>query len=141
MAKKFNRGKTLEIKIGQTLVSNDLYLPYNKGRVPNSKERPVIVADKNRFNELAVIPGSTQKTPHTTYYGRYGIKYYRHNLEIKDNDGKSIKYGKKFYKDKRCTNIPLGEVERIRDSVINHSKFSSENRRKYNEFLQKKTRD
>lgn len=129
------------VRIGQTLSSNDLYLPYNKGRVPESKERPVIVADKNKNNELVVIPSSTQKTPNTTFYGKYGIAYYRHNLEIEDNEGNPIKYGSKFRKTKKCTQLPLSEVKRIKDKVLDHSKFSSENRKKYNKFLQKKSRD
>ena len=142
--KRYNRRSEKSsplIKIGQTLSSNDLYLPYNKGRVPESKERPVIVADKNKNNELVVIPASTQKTPNTTLYGKYGIAYYRHNLEIEDNEGNPIKYGRKFRKTNKCTQIPLSEVKIIRDKVLNHSKFSSENRKKYNKFLQKKSRD
>ena len=142
--KRYNRRseKTLPlIKIGQTLSSNDLYLPYNKGRVPESKERPVIVADKNKFGDLAIIPGSTRDTLHTTYYGKHGIKFYRHNLEIKDNEGKPIRYGYKFRKTEKCTQIPLNEVKVIKDKVLNHTRFSSENKKKYHEFLQKKSRD
>ena len=142
--RRFNRQRQVSspiIKIGQTLSSNDLYLPYNKGRVPKSKERPVIVADKNKNNELVVIPASTQKTSNTTLYGKYGIDYYRHNLEIEDNEGNPIKYGRKFRKTKKCTQLPLSEVKIIKDKVLNHSKFYSENRKKYNKFLQKKSRD
>lgn len=142
--KRFNRRRQESspiIKIGQTLSSNDLYLPYNKGRVPESKERPVIVADKNKNNELVVIPGSTQKTSNTTFYGKHGIKFYRHNLETKDNEGNPIKYGAKFRKTNKCTQIPYRDVIQIKDKVLNHTRFSSENKKKYNEFLQKKSRD
>lgn len=130
---------TTKISIGQTLESNDLYLPHHKDTV--SKTRPVIVVDRNQNEELVVVPGSTRNTPNTTYYGKHGIKYYRHNIEIADDEGKPIKQGRKFQKTKRCSKLPLDETLKLRNKVINHTRFASENRKKYNKFLQKKSRD
>lgn len=127
--------KTLKhekIKIGQTLESNDLYLPHDKST--KSKKRPVIVVDKNSREELVIVPGSTQKTDNTTEYKKYGIKYYRHNIEIEDDEGRPIKHNNKFIKNEKCTILPEREAQAIKDKVINHSKFASENRQKLSKF-------
>ena len=68
MLKSKNKNK---IEIGQTLESNDLYLPWEKGKMPKSKSRPVIVVDKNKYDDLVIVPGSTRDTPNTTYYNKF----------------------------------------------------------------------
>lgn len=139
--KKTNRYKYKnknKIEIGQTLESNDLYLPWKKGKMPKSKNRPVIVVDKNKNEDLVVVPGSTQDTPNTTYYNKFGIKYYRHNIEIEDNEGKPIRNGMKFRKTKNSSKLPFDEARKIRNNVINHTKFASENKAKYDRFWNKK---
>ncbi len=143
MTKRIYGKKSKAISIGQTLETNDLYLPYKSNRVPKSKNRPVIIVDKNRNNEFVVIPGSTEDTPNTTYYGKHKIKYYRHNIEIEDNDGKPIMVGTKFRKTSNCSKLPESEAIRIRNHVVNHTKFSSDNKTKYNKFWNrnKKSRD
>lgn len=135
-----NSGK---LPIGQTLETNDLFLPYKKTRVPNSKTRPVIIIDKNEKEEYAVVPGSTRKTSNTTYYNKHGIKYFRHNLEVEDNEGKPIKQNSKFKQTERTTKIPTKEANILKDEVINHTRFSSENRKKYETFKNrhKKSKD
>ena len=133
--------KKKKIEIGQTLESNDLYLPWEKGKKPKSKNRPVIVVDKNQHEDLVIIPGSTRDTANTTYYGKYGIEFYRHNIEIEDNEGKPIRKGEKFRETQNCSKLPFDEVKKIRERVINHTKFSSENKAKYNRFWNKKSRD
>lgn len=123
-----------KIEVGQTLESNDLNLPHDKNNPPKSKKRPVITAFINRDNELAVIPASTQKTKNTTYYGRYGIKFYRNVIEIEDNEGKPIKVGEKYRVTDKCTKLPIQETKFITNQVINHTRNSSENRRKLEEY-------
>lgn len=130
--------KTKNIDIGQTLETNDIYLPHKKNKVPESKSRPVIVVDKIKNpkgeSEFAVVPGSTKDTANTTRYGKYGIKYYRHNIEVVDNENKPIKQNDKFSVTEKSTKLPVSEAKKIKDEVINHTRFSSENRRKYSEF-------
>ena len=137
--KQDNKKKSVDI--GQTLETNDLYLPYKESRKPKSKSRPVIVADKvtNPIGEeeFAVIPGSTKKTQNTTKYGNYGIDYYRHNIEVEDDEGKPISLNNKFQITKNCSKLPEGEVNKIRDTVLNHTRFSSENRKKYDNYKNK----
>lgn len=135
------------LPIGQTLETDDIYLPYGKGKKPNSKKRPVIIADKQRNyygeEEYIVIPASKQKTNNTFPYYKYGIKNIRIDIEVEDNEGKPIKQNEKFKLTNNCSQLPFNEAKDIRDKVLNHSKFSSENRRKYNKFWQryKKSRD
>lgn len=132
--------KKKSIPIGQTLESNDIYLPHKT--TTQSKARPVIVVDKKKNKqgdeELAVVPGSTQNTPNTKYYGKNGIKYYRKSLEVEDDEGNPIKEGQKFKKTSRCTQLPLKDVKEIKDQVLNHSKRSSENRKNYSKFQKRK---
>lgn len=134
-SKRTTRKTSQSIQIGQTLESNDLYLPHKKAT--KSKHRPVIVVDKNKREEMVIVPGSSKKTSHTTEYKKYGIKYYRHNIEIEDDEGKPIKVGPKFKKTEKCSKLPESEAVRIRNDVINHSRFASENRKKYKKFKNK----
>ena len=126
------------IEIGQTLETNDLFLPHKKQ--PNSKSRPVIVVAKNKYNDYAVVPGSKQLTRNTRPYNKYGIKNYRNNVEIVDNEGKPIKRNKKFLLTQNCSKLPKKDVEIIYDKVVNHSRFSSENRKKMRSFYDRKKR-
>ncbi len=128
----------IDVKIGQTLETNDIYLPHEKKDKPKSKSRPAIVVDKNSKQELVIVPGSTKNTPNTTEYKKYGIQYYRHNIEIEDNEQKPIKVNQKFRITKNSTKLPESEAIKIRTKVIEHSKFSSENRKKYNKFWKRK---
>lgn len=130
--------KTKTISIGQTLETNDLYLPYQKNKVPANKTRPVIVVDKIKNprgeEEFAVVPASTKRNKNTNSLNKKGIQNFRHNLEIVDNENKPIKQNRKFQLNDKCTKLELSDVDKIKDIVINHNKFSSENKRKYNEF-------
>lgn len=145
--KKTVKTNKKSVSIGQTLETNDLYLPYKKNQKPKSKSRPVIVADKIKNpsgkEEFAVIPGSTKDTKNTTKYGKYGIDYYRHNIEIEDDEGKPITLNIKFQITKNSTKLPVSEIKKIKNDVINHTKFSSENRKKHSDFQNrhKKSKD
>lgn len=127
------------LAIGQTLETKDEYLPHNKKMTQQLKSsRPVIIVDKfindKGKEEYAVVPGSTQNNSNTTYYGKYGIKSYRHTLEVNDNEGKAISRNEKFKLTKTCTKIPINDAKTIRRNILNHTKQSSENRKKYDEF-------
>lgn len=130
--------KTKTISIGQTLETNDLYLPYQKNKVPANKTRPVIVVDKIKNprgeEEFAVVPASTKRNKNTNSLNKKGIQNFRHNLEVVDNENKPIKQNKKFQLNDRCTNIGKENAKYVRDIVINHNKFSSENKKKYDKF-------
>ena len=122
--------------VGQTLETNDIYLPYKNN--PKPKSRPAIIVAINKYGYYAVIPATSQSTKHSTYYGKYGIKYYRHNIEIEDNEGNPISVNKKFRLTDNCSKIPPGDVAIIKNAVLEHTKFSSENKIKMSQFQIKK---
>ena len=131
--------KVKSLPIGQTLETQDKYLKYNsKTSKQRRSSRPVIIADKQvnpkGEEEYAVIPGTTQESPHSTKYGKFGIKRYRHNIEVRDNEGKPIQQNDKFKVTSKSTKLPKNEAEKIKDKVLNHTNFSSENRMKMDEF-------
>lgn len=126
--------------IGQTLETKDKYLPHNKKTSIKLKDsRPVIIVDKltnkHGVEEYAVIPGSTSDNDkHSTRYQKHGILRYRHNIEVRDDEGKPIQQNNKFVKTKNCTRIPEIEAQQIYNKVLYHTKFSSENKTKMTEF-------
>lgn len=131
--------KKEKLLIGQTLETKDKYLPYNKKTSQILKEsRPVIIVDKitnkRGEEEFVIVPTGTKESKHSSYYGKHGIKRYRHNIEVRDNEGKPISQNEKFKKTKNCTKIPEQEAIKIYDNVLNHTSFSSENNRKVDEF-------
>lgn len=142
--KKINNKKTNMFKkhitykslpIGQTLETQDKYLPNNKKTSKELKSsRPVIIADKlinpSGMEEYAVLVGSSQETRNTRKYGKYGIKFVRNNIEIEDNESKPITLNDKFRLTNNCSKIPINETKILYDNVINRTRFSSENRKK-----------
>lgn len=48
---------------------------------------------------------------------------------------------KKFRKTTKSIILPLSDIKQITNKVINHTKFSSENRRKYIEFKNRYKKD
>lgn len=125
--------------IGQTLETKDAYLPIDKKHTKKLKEsRPVIVVSKinNTLGneEYAVIPTSTENTPNTKKFNKYGIKYTRNNIEVVDNDNLPITQNHKFKVTENSTIIPKNIAIQLLDINLNHTKFSSENRKKYHEF-------
>ena len=131
--KKKSTRKKIQLKVGQTMQTKDKYLPNAKKEL-GEKTRPVIVLEVNEKGECVITPGSKQKTPNTKYYGKYGIKYYRSNIEVVDNENKPIKQNEKFVVNEKCSKLPELEASKILDNVVNHTKFASENRKKLNQF-------
>ena len=126
------------LPIGQTLETNDLYLPYKRNKKPASKSRPVIIADKQvspkGIEEYSVIVGSARETRNTFKYGKFGIKHIRNNLEIEDDEGKPITQNKKFRVTEKCSRLPNNETTKLYDRVVNHTRFASDNRKKKDKF-------
>ncbi len=79
--------------------------------------------------------GSSKKTKNTFSYNKYGIKNIRNNIEIEDNENKPITLNNKFRLTNNSTRIPEIETEKIFNKVVNHTKFSSENRVKHKKFI------
>ena len=98
----------------------------------STKERPVVVIDNNNKNDLAVVSltktNGIDRTPLDTYQD--GKSYYKHYVEIEDDSGNPIRVNDKFRANHKNMDIPLKDIDLIRDKVLNHSRQSSENRKK-----------
>ncbi len=123
---------------GRTLTTNDSYLP--GGKITGSKKtRPVVVIEANEENELAVVPLSSRQGKNRTKLKNYqqGQSYFKHFVEIEDDEGRPIKVNKKFRENHPNMDVSNDDVKKIKDKVLNHSKAGSENKAKI-EKLRKK---
>ena len=118
--------------------TNDNYLPENKRN--SKKERPLVVIETNKNNELAVVPLSSRNGKHRTHLPNYqqGKSYFKHFVEIEDNEGKPIKVGKKFRENNPKSDVSRKDVNKIIDKVFNHSSTSSRNKQKIETFRKRK---
>lgn len=136
------------VPVGRTLKTKDKYLPHDKKKVHELKERRwVVVIDKNTNEELAIIRLTDEKQPNTTRLSSYkkGNKkdtYFKHFVEIEDNEGNAIRVdGKKFIENLKQFDLSAREVDFVKDKVLNHTKQSQENRKKISDLKKKKPRD
>lgn len=123
---------------GRTLKTYDNYLPNNKNK--SRKERPLVVIESNIDEELAVVPLSTKNGKNKTHLPKYqkGKSYFKHFVEIEDNEGKPIKIGDKFRENNPESDLSRKDVNKIIDKVFNHSLPSSSNREKIKIFRKRK---
>ena len=105
----------------------------------STKERPVVVIEDNGKNELAVVPLSSRNGKDRTRLKNYqqGQSYYKHYVEIEDDEGKPIRINEKFKENHPNMDVSGEDVEKIRDKVFEHSKQSSANRKKIEKFREK----
>ncbi len=124
-----------KIPWGRTLSTHDNYL--GKSNTESKKKRPVVVIETNQRDELAVVPLSSRDGQHRTRLKGYqqGQSYFKHFVEIEDNEGKPIKVdGMKFRANHRNLDVSRRDVMLIRDKVLFHSKPAPENRKKMKKF-------
>lgn len=126
---------------GRTLTTNDKFLGVQK--TGSSKTRPVVVIDTNDDN-LAVVPLSSKKGANRTELKGYrNLKtkqrtYYKHYLEIEDNEGLPIRVNQKFRENHKNMDIPHKDVELIRDMLFKKSKTRQYNVKQYDKFKKRK---
>ncbi len=134
--------KNKYVPLGRTLATNDKYL--GKQKTSSKKTRPVVVVDKNLRNELAIVPLSSKKGANRTELKGYQNKktkkktYYKHYLEIEDDEGKPIVVNEKFRENHKNMDVSQNKVIEIRNTIFNHSKQKQRNRKLYNQFTNKK---
>lgn len=123
-----------KVPSGRTLSTYDKYLPGYKTGSP--KERPVVVIESNHKNELAVVPLSTRSGTRRTQLKNYqqGQSYFKHFVEIEDNEGQPIKIGDKFRQNHPKQDVSLKDVNKIREKVLYHSASAAQNRKKMQKF-------
>lgn len=119
---------------GRTLTTKDNYL--GKQKTSSKKTRPVVVVDNNSRNELAVVPLSSQKGLNRTRLKNYqqGKSYYKHYLEIEDNEGKPIKVNNKFRENHKNMDLSRKDVLNIRQNLLTKVRTKQRNRKLYNKF-------
>lgn len=138
--KRNNRSRTSSGKIpqGRTLTTQDKYLD-KKARQPD-KLRPLVVIETNDENDLAVVQLSSRKGKNRTRLPKYqqGQSYFKHFVEIEDDEGKPIRVNKKFRENHQNMDVSDEDVNRIKYVVFSHGKTSSANRDKIKKFRNKK---
>lgn len=139
--KKVNPGRTASGRVpkGRTLSTFDKFLKGGK-KTNSTKERPVVVIEASKNNELAVVPLSTSKGKNRTRMKNYqqGQSYFKHYVEIHDDEGKPIKVNQKFKENYPSNDVSALDVSRITDKVLNKSRPASENRAKLEKFREDK---
>lgn len=124
---------------GRTLSTRDNYLGNGK-KTGSKKERPVVVIEANENNDLAVVPLSSRQGKNRTRLKNYqqGQSYFKHYVEIADDEGKPIRINKKFKENHPNMDVSGEDVQKIKDKVLYHGKASITNREKMNKFRGKK---
>lgn len=122
---------------GRTLTTKDSYL--GKQKTGSKKTRPVVVVDNNSRNELAVVPLSSKKGANRTRLKNYlqGRSYYKHYLEIEDNEGKPIKVNNKFRENHKNMDLSREDVLGIRQNIFTKAKTKQRNKILYDKFHKK----
>ena len=135
---------------GRTLSTKDRYL---EGWTPSKedKNRTVVVVDENN-GELAVVRLSSEprsmrgvKFNNKTLLEDYSKKnnnpkldtYYKHFLEIKDNEKKPIKINDKFRANHKNMDVSQKEVMDIRNTIFTKSHARQRNNNIYDKFKNK----
>ena len=115
---------------GRTLTTNDRYL--GKSKTGSKKTRPVVVVDTNHEN-LAVVPLSSKNGANRTELKGYKNPktkqktYFKHYLEIEDDEGQPIKVNEKFRENHKNMDVSYNNVIAVRKTIFNHSKQKDRN--------------
>ena len=126
---------------GRTLTTNDNYL--GKQKTGSKKTRPVVVVDTHNEN-LAVVPLSSKKGENRTELKGYQNKktkqktYYKHYLEIEDNEGQPIRVNEKFRENHKNMDISHKDVELIRDTLFKKARTKQYNLKQFDKFKKRK---
>ena len=126
---------------GRTLTTNDKYL--GKQKTGSNKTRPVVVVDTNEDN-LAVVPLSSKKGANRTELKGYQNKktkqktYYKHYLEIEDNEGQPIRVNNKFRENHKNMDLSRENVLDIRQTIFTKARTKQRNKKLYDRFHKKK---
>ena len=99
-----------------------------------------MVIEANENNDLAVVPLSSRQGKNRTRLKNYqqGQSYFKHYVEIADDEGKPIRVNKKFKENHPNMDVSGEDVQKIKDKVLYHGKASITNREKMDKFRGKK---
>lgn len=122
---------------GRTLTTKDSFL--GKQKTGSNKTRPVVIVDNNGYN-LGVVPLSSRKGANRTELIGYGNPrtkqktYYKHYLEIEDNEGRPIRVNEKFRENHKNMDVSKKQVDEIRSTIFSKSKTRQRNKKLYDKF-------
>ena len=137
-AKRVEKPPNGFIPWGRTLTTKDNYL--GKQKTGSTKTRPVVVVETNSHNELAVVPLSSRKgTNRTELKGYENPKtkqktYYKHYLEIEDDEGNPIKVNDKFKENHKNMDVSKSDVDKIRSTIFTKSSIQQRNNKLIKKF-------
>lgn len=123
---------------GRTLSTYDYYLPGGK-ETGSMKERPVVVIESKVSGDLAVVPLSTKSGANRTHLPNYqqGQSYYKHYVEIEDDEGEPIRANEKFRENSPTMDVSSDDVKDIREKVLYHCLQMQRNQKKLKEFSER----
>ena len=95
-----------------------------------------MVIETNASDELAIVSLSGHDGKNKTRLKGYqgGNSYFKHFVEINDNENKPIKVGKKFRENHKNQDVSKSDIDKIRDRVFKHSAPSPKNLEKIKSF-------
>ncbi len=126
---------------GRTLTTKDNYL--GKQKTDSHKTRPVVVVDTNH-EDLAVVPLSSKKGANRTELKGYTNPktkqktYYKHYLEIEDNEGRPIRVNEKFRENHKNMDVSREQVLDIRQKILTQARTKERNNKLFDKFHKKK---
>ncbi len=126
---------------GRTLTTKDSFL--GKQKTGSNKTRPVVVVDNNGYN-LGVVPLSSKKGENRTELKGYQNKktkqktYYKHYLEIEDNEGHPIRVNEKFRENHKNMDVSREQVLDIRQKILTQARTKERNKKLFDKFHKKK---
>lgn len=134
-----NIRKSKGVPLGRTLSTHDHFL--GRRKTDSKKRRPVVVIARNYDNDLAVVPLSSRDGKHRTQLKGYqdGKSYFKHFVEIHDNEGNPIRVNEKFRENHPRQDVVYKDVNKIRRIVLMSSVPAPENRKKMQLFWKKKS--
>lgn len=142
--KKEQQNKKTIQPIERTLKTSDKYLPAQSNKNENPKDkRWVAIIDKNKKEEYAVVRLTTKIQPNTTHlptYKKGNTKetYFKHFVEIEDNEGKPITAdGKKFRPNEKRYDLSKIELKEVQNKVYHHVKQAKSNNAKIKKLQNK----
>lgn len=96
----------------------------------------MVVIEANERNDLAVVPLSSRKGKDRTQLKKYqqGQSYFKHYVEIEDDEGNPIRVNQKFQENHPNMDVSREDVKKIKDKVLRKSKPAPENRKKMDKF-------
>lgn len=116
---------------GRTFTTNDNFLANSK--TGSKKLRPIVAIDSNNKGEIIAVPLSSRKGNNRTHLKNYqdGKSYFKHFVEIEDDEGKPIKANNKFRENHKNMDVSKKDVEKIRTTVYSESRQKQRNKKLY----------